>query len=1831
MNRLIYSILLAILFTLNLSAVLMAAPTYAPAQAPGVTADIEVLSPLNITDPLLIGKNISIYLSDCCLLAVIDVQSLEDQGVDVGLVDILFTPDANWWGAEVLKYIDLNATTSTDNWTVNPETGVRYAIIRSSTNPNIVLLAIDLSSIDLSNAVVNRDYFGDVVSMNLYGIPLWLRVRDYNPPSPPDSALSVNRFAVIQPPVINWDEYITVTYFRDSTEVDKAKYGTFVNITIRLPDEIKYMLNIVSGAPQLTFDDLSVFNVTMFNLDDSTNKDRDQIFSNLWTSFQDNNYLESVMWSYSADRTVLYITGYITEFAPLAVHEDASFEPKAFYGFEVYLELNYTADVDYGLNLSELPSYPKKCPNVVDNDTISFYYNTTGSTSTVYVEVWSSLTIVYEYTNVMHDPTDLNPGDVVQFELHNIPVPYNDTTKLYQVIFTTSYTTITSTLFTYVGGVPEFGVLVYNVTLPDGEWGGLTAYVTFVFKKVGYEIRVSEHPDCYLVNITVKPYADIFVLLNDPSYIVYQDGVIYREFVHWSQSDYTAAPGDYLLVKGYGFITEGGLNVLINDTIVLRKVLEINSSVDPGLAPGRAILVVKIQRAGFYGVNVTGLYDAVLVMDTSGSMTSIAYDAVTRIELAINSTKAFIDSVSEDGTWAIGLVAFNSSAYVLTPSMVVVDDPTDKTSLKDTLDREIGTGGLTQMDDAIYAAVNLADTTGRAGAAKVIILITDGLPTSESDTIAAANYARSRGYFIVGVFVGDPSGTGDEFLESISDYFINVTEVGVENLPDIYADLPDLLPTLIMYGVICPCENNTLTIVGTLYNDTNRYTPDENLTIGFRPDLWKLLVNPGLLYDPVEQTVYVTQERLPFFDVYYDLVDDPAAPGGDKFVEDTWDNDFRLEVIGVNAPSVDLVFDNTYPHFLNFTWDTISLQCGYAYVNYTGSTIPFLPMGTYTIVVLNGTDVLVPEAINGSNVFEVHPNLDIDVLPDDDTSGRRCCNVTFNVVGGLPNTNLTFYGSAVIKITTDMFGGPTTWRTESVNVTIETDGLGTGSVTVPGIEFYSSTELWSDVKSYMDGHSFTGSGDISFTIDYEAVLDYFKNETFSPVWYVYWGTNTEREFTLEITGTVHYFEVVDEINWTASIKVPRTRVVVTVPETILPGDNITIQIIVHKSDVPHDQVTPEEIWELMYPYWISVRLVDLSASTGGTWQALYGGWLRFDSGTTEIVLPNGKVAKLVRVLEDVDGDGVDEIVFLVVIPAPVVMYDMTLRVDVNITLAFENTGTPTFLDLEDYNCTFEANYTGARMWATEYTYVLYGGDDQLTTVLGLLEAKLDYINGTTVYIKGKVNDIWTFITVDLMDFLQAMNNSIITKIDGSTATILTKLGEVNVSLTNLMLTLASEIEFKIDESTATIIAKLEDVNETLYLKIDESTTDLETLLNSIYSDLLFKLDSINTTITYYGDTLEMKIDTMNDTLTTLITTTRDEIISAIIDLVYAKLETMETNIIGNITFYGDLLEMKIDAVNETLYLKIEESTDFLASLISDLFSRLDELEANVIYTIYAVNSSIIRHIDVVADDLRYDILLRIDEAESTLSDLITVKADEIKYLINESTTTIIAKIGESTLTITDAIDSAKADLEVYIDGQTATIRSDIAAVKTDTESIIDLVNTLQTSVDDLSAKLVQVNDTLYALVLSVGDDVKATIVGKADDILGFLDEFKTATDTGFSNVLSAIDDLSTDVETAKTEILANLSSVYSDLSSKLDDVSSAISSARTSIEDKITSAKDELSTKADTLAGDLKKTVEEKTDAVNSNVTTFSLTLLILIVVLIGLVGYSVIAARRVR
>ena len=59
-----------------------------------------------------------------------------------------------------------------------------------------------------------------------------------------------------------------------------------------------------------------------------------------------------------------------------------------------------------------------------------------------------------------------------------------------------------------------------------------------------------------------------------------------------------------------------------------------------------------------------------------------------------------------------------------------------------------------------------------------LIIVSNGEPNIGPDASVAADYARSLGIVIVGIFVGDASGNGDEYLLSISSspqHFINAS------------------------------------------------------------------------------------------------------------------------------------------------------------------------------------------------------------------------------------------------------------------------------------------------------------------------------------------------------------------------------------------------------------------------------------------------------------------------------------------------------------------------------------------------------------------------------------------------------------------------------------------------------------------------------------------------------------------------------------------------------------------------------------------------------------------------------------------------------------------------------------------------------------------------------------------------------------------------------------------------------------------------------------------------------------------------------------------------
>ncbi len=200
------------------------------------------------------------------------------------------------------------------------------------------------------------------------------------------------------------------------------------------------------------------------------------------------------------------------------------------------------------------------------------------------------------------------------------------------------------------------------------------------------------------------------------------------------------------------------------------------------LAPWHTDIAEALQPAQPACTSPCGL-DIVFVLDVSGSMGG------TPLDYLKEGVHSFINATCPDGGWAIGIVAFNDTAYNLTSGLLLVNSDAVKKNLNDTVDT-LTAGGLTALGYGIGNGTAMFLDTGRPGVNRVMIIFTDGEPNvpSQAENYATqkANEAKANNIAIVGVFAGDPLGTGDEFLQSISDYFINVS---IDQLPQAFTSL----------------------------------------------------------------------------------------------------------------------------------------------------------------------------------------------------------------------------------------------------------------------------------------------------------------------------------------------------------------------------------------------------------------------------------------------------------------------------------------------------------------------------------------------------------------------------------------------------------------------------------------------------------------------------------------------------------------------------------------------------------------------------------------------------------------------------------------------------------------------------------------------------------------------------------------------------------------------------------------------------------------------------------------------------------------------------------
>jgi predicted ribosomally synthesized peptide with SipW-like signal peptide len=175
-------------------------------------------------------------------------------------------------------------------------------------------------------------------------------------------------------------------------------------------------------------------------------------------------------------------------------------------------------------------------------------------------------------------------------------------------------------------------------------------------------------------------------------------------------------------------------------------------------------LLDEVQTTWWYddGDNVLGggtgtatnEVDVMIVFDRSGSMTS----QTNKFQNAKDGAKALVDSLG--GGAEVGLVSFSNNG---TPDESL---GTDRSTVKSTIDG-LSAVGQTNIGDAISDAQDELSNNGRAGADKVMVVLSNGgQNTGSLDPRDEADDAKTAGTRIISIAYG--SGANENLMEDIS-------------------------------------------------------------------------------------------------------------------------------------------------------------------------------------------------------------------------------------------------------------------------------------------------------------------------------------------------------------------------------------------------------------------------------------------------------------------------------------------------------------------------------------------------------------------------------------------------------------------------------------------------------------------------------------------------------------------------------------------------------------------------------------------------------------------------------------------------------------------------------------------------------------------------------------------------------------------------------------------------------------------------------------------------------------------------------------------------------
>ena len=176
--------------------------------------------------------------------------------------------------------------------------------------------------------------------------------------------------------------------------------------------------------------------------------------------------------------------------------------------------------------------------------------------------------------------------------------------------------------------------------------------------------------------------------------------------------------------------------------------MDIDSKRRVQLGAGIGVFVFAVVFSYFFGVTeATGIsdYDIYLALDVSGSMMS----PPTKLASAKDAANEFVNAL-ELGTSSdirVGLIVFSSGVATL------VSLTNDQNQLDNAIS-QLGAGGETAMGDAIFEATQKLSAEARPDAKKVILLLSDGVPTAGMDSLVAARTANTNDVLVFAVGYG---------------------------------------------------------------------------------------------------------------------------------------------------------------------------------------------------------------------------------------------------------------------------------------------------------------------------------------------------------------------------------------------------------------------------------------------------------------------------------------------------------------------------------------------------------------------------------------------------------------------------------------------------------------------------------------------------------------------------------------------------------------------------------------------------------------------------------------------------------------------------------------------------------------------------------------------------------------------------------------------------------------------------------------------------------------------------------------------------------------------